>query len=111
MSFIGKLWRGEYSLVKSFWLFCILGGLFCEFLSGFFGGFLSRFLGVQVARRSGSVAIFLMLVFLLYIAYLVISSVGTWRSSNNYNGPEAWKVLTKIYIVLNWLYIAYQLIQ
>ena len=111
MSFLGKLWRGEYPLVKSFWLFFIVGDLFYHFLFGLFGGFFSGFLGVHAARRSGSVAIFLMLVYFAYVVYLVISSVGTWRSSDNYSGSKVWGILAKIYIVLCWSSIAHQLIQ
>jgi hypothetical protein len=81
---IGKLWKGELRLVESFWLWGVAGTLVLSFGSQFLltqlivGGFVSGLL------------FFNFLLIGLGISYLVLISVGIWRSATRYVGNKFW---------------------
>lgn len=65
-----KLWRGQYSLSRSFWGFFVLGTCI-GWVVGIFGGFLF------VLYPSA-----LLIYRLVFLGYLVTAAVGVWRSAN-----------------------------
>jgi hypothetical protein len=65
-----KLWRGQYSLGRSFWGFFVLGACIA-WVIGIFGGFLFVLYPPTL--------LFYRLVFL---GYVITAAVGVWRSAN-----------------------------
>ena len=86
MNFIKKLINGEFSLVKTFWLY----------------GLITMWILVFIGARMFEYSIiygFFAIVFIGLI-YFAIQSIGLWRASNKYNGPRIWSVLSKFWVVL-----------
>ena len=80
-----RLWRGQVSLVKTFWIFGI---------------------GVNLVLRAlivfaVSVRPMLVVMLAVYIAYLVFSYVAIWRSADRYEGDASWRNLARIWVVLS----------
>jgi hypothetical protein len=65
-----KLWRGQYSLSRSFWGFFVFGTCIA-WIVGIFGGFLF------VLYPST-----LLIYRLAFLGYLITAAVGVWRSAN-----------------------------
>lgn len=93
MAFFGKVWRGEYSLAKTYWLFgVVVGVVYTVFLN-------------MAAMATGEVgtAFFLMI---LYLPWYVVLTGGVWRSANIYCATEGknslWGRLAQIAVVLGW---------
>lgn len=83
MSILRRLWQGKYSLPVTFWMFYVAGGIACTVLSGFIIllGWETVFLGWSFDARPIARATVLPLLY----GYLLIATVGVWRSA----GP-AW---------------------
>ena len=80
MNYIGKVWRGEAGLSKTYWLLGVLG---C-FLWSLPIGMVSP----------GSVTA--MAVVGMFFAYALLVNVGTWRAASLYEGPRLWAILAKV---------------
>ncbi len=84
ISRIGKLWRGELGLAESFWLWGVIGLVALSFSSQFLvmrlivGGYLSGFLFISYVLIA------------VGMGYLVLVSVGIWRSAAKYAGLRLW---------------------
>jgi hypothetical protein len=87
--FIFKLWRGEYSLFKTYWLFNIL-------LGTILGSPLS-IIGQLPSETIKSTWVYWLIYLILYSLYIIISSVGVWRSASKYSKDSLWKNLAKFY--------------
>lgn len=87
-----KLWRGEHSLPKAFWLFFILGNFVL-------GPFIAIVVGAPFILLNQRQTIFFVF-FVVGIIYAVFSAVGVWRSANMYlqNSPNVYAVKA-IYVV------------
>jgi hypothetical protein len=85
-----NLWRGNYTLVKTYWLFGIVGGLA-----------LGLAVGVLLAITT-SVVLALFGIATLW-AWQVFVSVAIWRSAGKYTGARIWKILARIALVLSFL--------
>jgi len=81
MAFLGKLWRGLYSVSKAFWLFYVLGLVGSSVLGGLVIFELSEF---------GLRPIGLILGLALFLSYMFIASVGVWRSAGTGMGSASW---------------------
>ena len=92
-TFFGRLWRGEYGLAKTYWLYGVVAGFLLGFLVGFFGGFLQA-LGVLPDARFLNA---------LLLPYSVVSSVGIWRAAGSYDGPKVWAVLARVAVSFGWV--------
>jgi len=95
MGFLKALWRGDVTLVKTFWLYGVVGG----------GALIS--IPITLLETLGYiepidpvlwVGLFVYLVFC--IAYIVITLVAIWRSSNNYQGSPWKALLAKGFVIL-----------
>jgi len=74
-----KFFRGDVSLIKSFWGVYLAGGFAVGFVSGFFLPFI--------------------LAIIIGIAYTIFSVVGTWRSADKYKGDKIFAYLAKGWVV------------
>jgi len=85
--FIFKLWRGEYSLIKTYWFFTIFMYFIFSLPINFYSVLTpeTQFLGRK----------FLITYLFLFGAYTIISCVGLWRAATNYTKNYLWRVLAK----------------
>jgi hypothetical protein len=81
MAVIGRLWRGEFTLPKTFWGFYV-GGIFLAFIVG---------TGITVAanRMHFFAQGFIVAIVLLY-SYGFIATVGVWQSARAEIKSPAW---------------------
>ena len=97
---LGKLWRGEYGLYLTFWLFGVLGFVVLNGVAIVYG------LGAEseLFAEVPSVGLFLAYVELLVVmvAYQVILTVAVVRSIKSYEGNVLWSVLAVLYVVGSW---------
>ena len=93
MAFFGKLWRGEYSLARTYWLYGVLVGFVYNVIVN---------VAVVTTGEVGT-GFFLMI---LYLPYYVTLTGGVWRSANTYCATEGknslWGRLAQIAVVLGW---------
>ena len=80
---IAKLWRGDYGLAKTFWLWGVLVTIILQLLLKYLSG---------VAAITMS---------LLALIYAVLWSVSMWRAANKYTGRRLWPILAKVVVILN----------
>lgn len=85
--FFKKLYWGEYSLARTFWLY--------YFLVTFLIGLLQSAFAATVVGMLLSVALGI-----FGLVYSVLCVVGIWRAASKYTGFKLWAVLAKIYVVL-----------
>lgn len=94
--FIKKLWRGEYSLAKTYWGFGVLG---------------NALLGIPLSLIDSLIHPILFigcyLVSLLY-AFIIVGAV--WNSASQYAGPAIWRLFAKGISVISGLAIAGSLV-
>ena len=84
--FIVRLFRGEYSLPRSYWLFCAIP-------VGLFGKLISLIRDVNFFTYS----------YFILVAYHLIAVIGVWRSANKYEGWKVWPFLAKFVCILAFL--------
>jgi hypothetical protein len=94
--FIGKLWRGEYPLVVSYWVFGIVGNI----LFGIPLLFINQF----------TLTIGQWILFPIGMGIAVLINVGIWRSAGKYKGLPIWKLLAKTVVILSLVMTAFSLI-
>lgn len=75
MAFFGKLWRGEYSLVKTFWLYGVLPNALFSIVAQ---------AAINASNEVGT-GFFLGV---LYLPYYIVIVGGVWRSGNVYCATE-----------------------
>jgi len=87
MSVLRRLWRGKYPLSVAFWLFYCVGLFACMFLSG-----LLVFLALEIFVSSGFDArpIARVTALTLLYCYLLIATVGVWRSAGPGLASPVW---------------------
>ena len=91
--YFNQFWLGNITLWKSYWIW----GTAFSFVVGFILGFIGVLLQAPFIIVIG------------IIAWTIYVSVGVWRSSDKYKGPEYWAWAAKIMIVIGCLYNASQL--
>ena len=89
---IERVWNGEESMAKTFWLYCILMGMIIGVVTGVLAGLYNNYFYIIAA---------------LYIFW---SNIGLWNSSTKYKiaklnqgKPYGWAIAAKIYVVFNFL--------
>ena len=100
MSFIGRLWRGEYGLAATFWLWGLVYVLLIALsmlLVVSYAFTVVQSYALRGAHDPSSIgtAAFLMLAMLVVVVwgYSIVWAVGLWRAAFAYNGPRLWSVL------------------
>jgi hypothetical protein len=96
MNILGKLWRGQYSLPKTFWGFYILGQIACFLL-------VAIILIISYRNHLGTLGF--IFGFLIISCYWIIAAVGVWRSASTYLASpiwmtRAWAVAARAVVVL-----------
>lgn len=91
--FFGKLWRGEYSLTRTYWLFNVLLGVIL--------GAPVSVIGNMPPEALASIFIPSLIYFIFYGAYVFIASIGLWRSASKYENSAIWKFLAKVCSVIS----------
>ena len=91
MRAIGRLWRGEIGLAKTFWIY---GVVVSAILSQ-----LAFRLNVVRPPRSGWIDIAAPAVTFISGVYLLFVAVAIWRSADRYGGPAVWPILAKLSVV------------
>ncbi len=89
---IEKVWSGNETMAKTFWLYCILvSGVF-----SFIGGMLMPIIGIFV--------------FIVPAIVIVWANIGLWNSSTNYKLVQlnkkqsyGWATAAKVFVVLNFI--------
>lgn len=87
-----RLWSGERSLPMSYWVFgyvAPLGVALILWVAQLIFGPL-----ITPGSLTGKTAA------LLILAYMIIWSVGTWRSASKYEGLKIWPMLVKFHILM-----------
>ena len=96
-----KLWRGQYGLAKTWWLFGVLGTLllnlisaplFAIFSASAFGGILGIALAFAVV-----------MITVIGVCYGVVVSVAIVRSAMAFSGSPIWSWLTVALMAFGWI--------
>lgn len=94
MLFFKKLFRGSYPLVKTFWLYYVLGStlvlLVAEGISSMFPNAFGAFSYILLG--------------IVQLVYSIVCLIGIWRSAANYKnagGSTLWATLAKGYVILS----------
>ena len=99
---IKNFWLGKVKLWKAFWLVGAIGGIII--------GNIIIFIEENIfANPSGNPIDLTFRSKILIMFWVIYSTVGIWRSSENYNGSTFLKTSTKIYIAANCLSSIYLL--
>lgn len=80
MDTINRVWMGEAGLARTYWLFGVIGSFVWGLLLG----------GVKPGSILAIVGV------VLFLVYIVMVNVGTWRAASRYDGPRAWAILAKM---------------
>jgi hypothetical protein len=101
MNVLRKLWWGLYPLPMTFWGYFVFGY--------FVGRLLLFFLALWIVKSLPQLRpILIIFGQCIDVTYLIIVSVGVWRSADAYKGASGWANLAKVAVVLwtgKWLYV------
>ena len=95
-NFLKNFWKGKLKLWQSFWLVGGIGGI----IIGQIILFIEEKFFYNVSISPSDISIRGKALILIWVVY---STVGIWRSAENYRGSSFWKISTKIYIAANCL--------
>ena len=94
---IKSFWRGEWSLLQTFWGFFVVGNLIV--------GFIVVLLLETLDLNNTVQYLTFVFIYLIYLTFYIILVVGTWRSAANYaqikNKRVTWSILAKIMVFLS----------
>ena len=93
MELVKQLWRGEVSLVRTYWIFGVLVGALFTIAS-----VVIEFNYIQLSKSFGQFPMYVLLA--AQYTYFPFICVAIWRSANKYTGPNYWAILAKVAIVL-----------
>jgi hypothetical protein len=91
MMSISKLWRGDYSLPITYWVFGVIGNVGLS-------------IPMNLISPDSNTLAFYSLLALVFI-YSILVSVGIWRSATKYRGLSLWKYLAKFVAILSFISI------
>jgi len=92
MALIRDLWRGDVPLVKTYWLFGVVAGIFFRIAFAY--------IDYQSAVFSSALgAIFVLGIAVFAFAYGVFISFATWKSANKYTGQQRYAILAKVAVI------------
>ncbi len=93
MDLIRDLWRGDVPLVKTYWLFGVVAGIFFNISFTYI-----EFQSAAFSAGLGAIFVFGFVVF--YFAYTAFISFGIWRSANKYQGLQRYAIFAKFTVIL-----------
>ena len=88
---IGRIWRGEESLAKTYWIYGGIGLVLLHYVS------VATLLLAFKVPLFGAILFIALEITIIWYHGLVIG--GVWRSSARYNGNPIWKILARIMAV------------
>jgi len=95
-SYIINFWKGKLKLWHSFWLIGGIGGIII--------GQIIVFIEEKIFSATSQYPLdFTIRGKILILIWVIFTTIGIWRSTENYKGKYIWKILTKIYITINCL--------
>ena len=97
---IGKLWTGGHGLIRTFWMFGVVGFTVMNIVGVMFVAAADSKVITEVPSI-GLIVIYAHIM-ALSIAYVVIVTVGVVRSLKTYEGNLVWGVLAVLYLVGSW---------
>jgi hypothetical protein len=107
MKWIGRLWRGEYSLGKAFWVFGILISVLWYFATKFLSmALLVAMLFIGFSGPSapsgllGGSLFILGVMAVVTLAYQILAAVGIWRSAETFPGKPAYAIFARGVVAL-----------
>lgn len=80
MNSISNIWAGQAGLAKTYWGYGFLGGLIWAVV-------------LSLLPQGAPISI---VALFLFVAFLVLVNVGTWRAASLYAGHRLWAMLAKI---------------
>ena len=100
MYLIKEIFKGNWSLIKTFWIITILGQLLTS---------IPIFLGeIYYDQLSEGTAILILVFLAIYIVYFVFSTIALWNSSSKFitkkkknNNNAFWGYAAKTYVILS----------
>jgi|LQYC01.1.fsa_nt_gi hypothetical protein len=93
MDLIRDLWRGDVPLVKTYWLFGVVAGIFLTIAFAY--------IEYQSAVFSTAIGvIFVLGLVVCAFVYSVFISFAIWRSANKYQGLQRYAILAKVAVIL-----------
>jgi hypothetical protein len=93
---IAELWTGRTPLPRAFWEYAIGYGTLLNLVTTF---------ASFAALAAGAGAVIAIALHFLPLPYNILVVVGVWRSSDNYDGPAIWAVLSRVCVIV-WAVIA-----
>ena len=101
MKTVARLWRGQYGLAKTWWLFGVLGTALLNLVSGP----LNAAVAATPTDGIGGSALLLaaVLVAAIGLCYGVVASVGIVRAAKAYTGYRLWSWLAVTATATVWL--------
>lgn len=103
-----KLYKGEYPLGKSYWFFgnivpFILFALIISTIFGLSEDPLTKLKALDLKPEGTVATITTIFLSLITLAYIIISTIGVWRSASKHTGRRFWSIAAKVTIVLAFL--------
>ena len=100
MHVLARLWRGDYGLGRTYWLFGWCVG--------------AAYLVIDVALEATSArlpssawSVLRLGLGIAYLAYHIVWTVGVWRAARAYKGPKWLAVLAYVMTVLSWAAVGF----
>jgi hypothetical protein len=94
LEFISRLWRGDTTLLKAFWVWGVIGVI------GLAAAAQLTFMGLLMSGLVSGVLFIGLVITAAILAYLVLVLVGIWRSAGKYSGPRLWKFSARAAVVI-----------
>jgi hypothetical protein len=110
MDFIKSIWKGEQTLVFTYWIIGFLGGILLSLI-------ISYLENIEVFNSDSGIVILLSVAFLLFFfCYTVFSLVAIWRSAGSYiataksdqvirRSGSHWGYIARILVIFGWIQI------
>lgn len=101
MKIVMKMWKGEYSLERIFlvgWALPIIVAILLGYCN---------FSKLLLGKSTISLMLYLLITVIipvLFLIYLIVISIATWRSATNYQGKK-WRITAKVLIILFWIVV------
>ena len=93
MDLIRDLWGGDVPLVKTYWLFGVVAGIFFNIAFAYI-----EYQSAVFSKGPGHIFLLGLVVFVF--TYSVFISFAIWRSANKYQGLQRYAVLAKVAVIL-----------
>ena len=96
MTFLSKLWFGEYTLRKTYWIFSVLIPILLS-------------IPIKIWSIGSNASLFFYLCFVS--TYSFIALIGLWRSSGLYVGNAVWSLLARLTVIIGFISQFFLMIQ